>query len=171
MKDYRQRARWLYNDASQKPITSMYEQAAANPAIDTLCIGLQNRLAGYYKALIVGSIITKNVTQDTALPDMREYLTSNFCRAVGLNGITNELEKHRCRKPCIACNWNSAVAISDAVKEINVGVTGQCKLCFLCFQGGKFAIARDCKEHGIFAGTQSKSTATVPTAPASAAKT
>jgi len=142
----------VYSETAQKPITAMYATIAlARPSIDTLCVGLQNRLAGYYKALINGSIVTKDIGEDTALPDMREYLTNNFCTPQMLAhgyGNGSELDKQNCRKPCLACNWSSAKAINDAVKSINMGVSGQCKICFNCFRNGYFALLNECKEHG-----------------------
>lgn len=149
----------MYSETAQKPITSMYAHIpAVNPSVDTLCIGLQNRLAGYYKALINGSVVTENIAEGTALPDMGEYLTNNFCTRQML-GYGSELDKQKCRKPCLACNWSVAKAINDAVKNINMGVTGQCKMCFNCFKSGCFALLNECKEHGNADSAQIESAA------------
>lgn len=152
MKDYRLEARRVYSETAQEPIMSMYANiAVARPEIDTLCPGLQKRLAAYYKALINGSVVTKDIAEDTPLPDMREYLTKNFCTPQMLGGgfdNKSELDKQYCRKSCLACGWKISMAISDAVQSIEMGVTGQCKICFNCFKSGYFALLNECTEHG-----------------------
>lgn len=168
MKAYRYEARRVYSETAQKPIMSMYAYtASASPSIDTLCICLQNRLAGYYKALVNGSIVTRNITDDTTLPDMREYLTNNFGTPSMFNLTGNELDKQKCRKPCLACNWSAARAISEAIRDIEMGIAGQCKMCFKCFKRGHFALVKECKEHGSAGDAQLNPTASGSAASAS----